>query len=385
MRRHAVLSAFECLGDRCPDTCCKNWSMQLDEPTRARYEREAPELLDAVEQAEESPWIMRKDPATGFCVKFEGGLCGIHKRYGDGFLGDACHFYPRATRALGDSQVMTATLSCPEIARIALFDMQPQAWEEVATPRLPNTLRDYLPAGLESAQAMAVHVAFLEACDDDAPAELVMARMVSACRSLALVDKTSWPQAAGFYLRHADSRLAAAQTDVNDPFNLLHALCGLAVATRKPVGDRLRETISDMERYLRVTLDWQQVTIAATPESVEAYARLQAHWQQHGAALQPVLKRYVHMQLSQALFPFAGLGEGPEQRIAIIAVRLATVRLALMACVARHGGLPPQDEMVRVVQSLSRLLDHLADATFSLAIYKEVGWLAEGRLRGLLS
>jgi len=88
--QHPALATFSCLGDKCEDTCCKGWSMQLDEATLERYKQKAPELLDAVEPAEETPWIMRKDKQTSYCVKYEGGLCGIHKKYGDDFLGDAC-------------------------------------------------------------------------------------------------------------------------------------------------------------------------------------------------------------------------------------------------------------------------------------------------------
>ncbi len=47
--RANVLSQFVCLGERCEDTCCQGWSMQVDEPTRKRYETDAPELLEAIE------------------------------------------------------------------------------------------------------------------------------------------------------------------------------------------------------------------------------------------------------------------------------------------------------------------------------------------------
>ena len=76
--------------------------MQMDAVTLERYREKAPELLAAVESEPDGSHIMRKDPATGFCVKLEGGLCGIHKTHGETFLGDACYFYPRVTRALGD-------------------------------------------------------------------------------------------------------------------------------------------------------------------------------------------------------------------------------------------------------------------------------------------
>ncbi|MBY0406929.1 MAG: flagellin lysine-N-methylase, partial [Rickettsiales bacterium] len=140
--RHASLDAFQCLGGECEDTCCKTWSMQVDEDTVNRYRNEAPELLAAVEPAEETPWIMRKDPDTGYCIKLDGGLCGIHKQYGDRFLGDACHFYPRITRTLGSATLMTATLSCPEITRLALFGA-PHAYAPAETDRRLGDLLRY--------------------------------------------------------------------------------------------------------------------------------------------------------------------------------------------------------------------------------------------------
>ncbi len=382
--QHPLLGEFQCLGDRCADTCCKSWSMQLDAATYETYQREAPELLDAVEAAEESPWIMRKDKQTGYCVKFDNGLCGIHKNYGDKFLGDACHFYPRATRTLGDQTIMTATLSCPEVARLALYADAPFGWRETTADRLPHSLKDYLPEALSGEQARHVHEAFLHACEDAAPAEQILARIASVARSMMLLDQASWPQAVGFYLRMADGRLPAAKADVNDPFNLLHALMGIIVATRKPMSERLRQTVSQMQTMLAVTLDWQTTQMHTTDASAPAYQQARQNWDEHAAYYQPLLKRYLQMQLSVSLFPFSGLGSNAPERITLIGVRFATIRLALMAAHQCRGEQLNQEEVVKVVQSLSRCLDHLGDAAFSLAIYHETGWDQEARLRGLL-
>src|SRR5579871_6894344 len=97
--RPAFLARFSCLGADCEDTCCKGWGMQLDNATYERYRARSPELLEAV-SGEEGQRIMRRDPKTDFCVKFDGGLCGIQKQHGENFLGDACYFYPRVTRRL---------------------------------------------------------------------------------------------------------------------------------------------------------------------------------------------------------------------------------------------------------------------------------------------
>src|ERR1043165_3275808 len=106
-----AVARFSCLGADCPDTCCGGWGMQLTQETLEKYKQEAPELVDAVTSGE-AELIMRRDPVTDTCVKFEQGWCSIHRDYGDAFLGDACHFFPRITRALGATILTTATLSC---------------------------------------------------------------------------------------------------------------------------------------------------------------------------------------------------------------------------------------------------------------------------------
>lgn len=380
------LSRFNCLCERCEDTCCQGWSMQVDRVTLARYQSDAPELMNAVEQTEDAAWIMRKDPATTLCVKLENGLCGVHKQYGADFLSDACYFYPRVTRKLGEQVVMTAAMSCPEITRLSLFDTQPYTLETGDAERLPNGMKDYLPEGMSAEDALGIHRAFLNAAEDEsASAEQIFLRVLSASHSLERIDKNSWLQAAPHYLAHADARLPAAEMNINDPFNLLHALCGLIVASRKTPSPRLQHTIQDMERAMGVTLDWSKVEIVATADTLPAYQKTQALWEGQGAAIYaPVLRRWLQMQLGLALYPFAGFGGSLAERTSIIGVRLATIKLALMCAFSIHGAELPQDVVVRVIQSLSRFMDHLGNAEFSLQIYVETGWTGDSRMRGLL-
>lgn len=379
--RSRVLSSFSCLGDACEDTCCQRWSMQVDEQTVCLYRDKAPELLQAVEPAAETPWIMRKDPTSGFCVKLEDGLCGIHKTYGPEFLGDACYFYPRATRRLGAHTLMTGALSCPEIVRLMLKEDAPGAMEKASAERLPHSLKDYVPEDMREDDALAVHNAFLRAAQDEhVGAERLCLRIASASRWLERTEKKDWAQAAPFFLEHNDMHIPPAAVRPEDPFNLLHALCGLIVASRKPPPPRLKQTIDAVERALAVRLDWDQVAIHTSDGSLNAYHTLQAQWQAGpGEQYAPLLRRWLQMQLALALYPFAGLGQTLSERITIIGVRLATLRLALMS------GADSLEAAVRITQSLARFLDHLADPAFSLQVYSETGWVQEDRLHGLLA
>lgn len=383
----AFVARFSCLGDKCEDTCCKSWSMQVDEATYSRYQSQAPELLDAVTTGHDGGHIMRRDPATDFCVKFADGLCGIHRDYGSDFLGDACHFYPRVTRRLADTTLMTATMSCPEIARLALFeDDSAFAFGEGAVDRVPDALKDYAPAGLDAEGARKIHEAFIaSALDDSHSAAHNMARIVSVAHSLAAFGVESWRMAVPFYLKSAGERLPPAETSISDPFNLLHALMGIVAATGQQNRSRLLDTITDIERALLVELDWEAMGIRATGDSAAAFRAIESGWNaQYAAQFEPLLRRWLATQLSVSLFPFAGFGDTAAQRALLMGVRFATLRLALMSACHVAGKAVDESQAVRVVQSLSRVLDHLADPALSLKIYDEPGWLREARLRALM-
>jgi lysine-N-methylase len=360
--------------------------MQLDTATQERYRAHAPALLDSVAGAGESA-IMKRDPKTDYCVKFEGGLCGIQRDHGELFLGDACYFYPRSARALGDVRTMTATLSCPEIARLALLQGDDAfADTEIPIDRMPLSLTDYLPGTLNSAQAMAIHRAFLAAAlDDRAAPERNAMHLFTAATSLSRITATAWQGAVPFYLQHADASLLPPEPRDTDPVYLLQALCGLVAAAKYVHHVRLMHTIRDMEQALHVTIRWDTLAIAALPDSAHASASLHQRWEREWKArYAPMLRRYLAMQVSLAAFPFAGFGHTLPQRAAVIGIRFATVRLALMSVLQATSGAPAESDVIRAVQSISRFLDHLAEADFSIKIYEETGWLQQTRLRGLL-
>ena len=352
-----------------------------------KYKKDAPELLAAVEEDYDQTFIMKKDKQTGYCVKLDGGKCGVHIKYGEEFLGDACYSYPRITRAVGDTNLVGATMSCPEIARIALYGENPFSIEEVLPSRVPQEIKNILPESLSQVDALSIHKLFIDATQDEAAtAEQIFARVSSVSRSLARIEKKDWLRATAMYLRLADSGLPPPEKNINDPFNLLHSLCGLVVASKKSIPPRLQQTISEMEKALHAKLDWQNILIHTSDESLDAYNNLQALWKNEmQETYTPLLKRWIGAQLSSSLYPFAGLGETLTDRVTIIGVRLAIVKLALISIYSINNGKLHQDDVVRVVQSLSRFLEHLADPAFSLQIYKETGWDRESRLLGVLA
>lgn len=361
--------------------------MQVDEPTLARYRKEAPDLLKSVEPGgADAAVIMRKNPGTGICVKFENGLCGIHKKHGANLLGDACHFYPRVTRVVGKSVIMTASLSCPEVARLAFTLDNANSLESATVERLPYGMKDYLPPDLTEEGALAAHQAFLdETGNTTVRPEQIFARIANASRSLERVKKSDWPNAAGFFLKNADMRLPEPVLWENDPYNLLLSLAGLITASQRPPAPRLKETIGEMETALGAKINWQTLQMDIADDAHKRGETMKKLWQEQLAAkYDPVLRRWLAMQLSLAFYPFGGFGETLSDRVTIIGVRFAIFKLAILSAGTIHGVALPEETVVRIAQSLARFLDHLADATYSLTIYGETGWREEGRLRGLL-
>lgn len=387
VQRLAVLEDFVCAAERCEDTCCRGWSMVVDDPTASLYRHEAPELEEALDHTAVGT-VMRRDCTSDTCVKLTAGLCGIQKQYGTAFVNDSCHFYPRITRRLGAELHMSAFLSCPSIARLALFGERPFVHSGHRVERLPNKVRDILPEGLTPKEGASVIEGFLAlAGDPTSSPERAMVRIACVAQSLQHQPPARWAEATPFLIDSVEDRLATAEADAADPHRLLLALAVLAHAAQHPSGERFQETFRTMEKALAVRLEPSSFALMRLPGPVgpdDAYPRLRELWQDAAPRMAPVLHRWLQAEIDSSAFPHAGLGSNPAERATILGIRFATVRLALMSHVADDGTPPDPDTIVRVVQSLARLLDHLAEPELSLSIYREAGWHREARLRGLL-
>lgn len=387
----ALLGHFTCVGDRCEDTCCKGWCMQVDSARIEKFQAEAPVLMDAVDKLEGSAsknaaYSMRQNPETGFCVKFDDGWCGIHRDYGSEFLSDACHFYPRIPRGFGGDTYFAATLSCPEITRLAVVEGKSTSYLEVSLARSPQTVSNYLPDGMESHQALAVMQAFLDTATNEALLpEQALARMVSVSRALVKLPQSSWVEAVPFYLRTAGERVLPAERDEMDAFKLMTALAGIMTVVPAVYRPRLESIFSAMESAFEVSYDWksQQLTHAADLDPHHRYKEMVRVWKREHR-MSRYLRRWLAMQLSMSSYPFAGLGADAAERMTIIAVRYSLLRLALTSARYVQGSALSEKTLVTTMQTLSRALDHLADPELLRAVCAETGWARERRLMGLL-
>ena len=130
----AYFDNFRCVADRCPDSCCKEWDVQVDESAAAYYRALPGALGDRLRQV-----LRDADGETvmtiidGRCPMWrDDGLCRIQAELGEEALCKTCREFPRLTHDYGDFVELGLELSCPEAAKFILN--APPNHQEIAAP-----------------------------------------------------------------------------------------------------------------------------------------------------------------------------------------------------------------------------------------------------------
>ena len=114
---------FRCIAADCPDSCCKEWDVQVDPQSAKAYRTLQGSLGDRLRQ------VLKDDPEYGTVMAIENGrcpmwrsdgLCQIQAELGHGALCKTCRDFPRLTHDYGDFMELGLELSCPEAARLIL-------------------------------------------------------------------------------------------------------------------------------------------------------------------------------------------------------------------------------------------------------------------------
>lgn len=113
---------FRCIASACPDSCCKEWSVDVDSTSAERYRALEGALGDRLRQ-------VLKDTEDGTIMEIENGrcpmwrtdgLCRIQAELGHDALCQVCRDFPRLRHDYGELVELGLELSCPEAARLIL-------------------------------------------------------------------------------------------------------------------------------------------------------------------------------------------------------------------------------------------------------------------------
>lgn len=114
--------AFRCIAGSCPDSCCKEWAVQVDDDAASLYRQLPGTLGDRLREVlteEDGETVMAIE--NGRCPMWrEDGLCRIQAELGEEALCHVCREFPRLRHDYGDFVELGLELSCPEAARLIL-------------------------------------------------------------------------------------------------------------------------------------------------------------------------------------------------------------------------------------------------------------------------
>lgn len=145
------MKRFRCLAGDCEATCCGGWGIAV-EPSEHRHlkvlaEGDAAlgELIErGIELTPDGPDYARlRFLPTGACSMHDAaGLCSIHAKFGHAALFGTCATYPRYANEVDGELELFGTLSCPEVARLALLSDDGFEQEALELEELPRKLRN---------------------------------------------------------------------------------------------------------------------------------------------------------------------------------------------------------------------------------------------------
>ncbi|OEC35684.1 lysine-N-methylase [Pseudomonas cuatrocienegasensis] len=357
VRAFNYVQQFSCIAERCEDNCCKgNWRIAVSPRSRDLYSRDYPELLNLIVK-DDSGYQM--DKAGGQCGALQGGRCQIHAKQGAQILTDTCANYPRMYRRINNALVKSATLSCPEVARIGLFGESPFQIEESQEDdhHLYGSINQELP-GVSPSQWRAVVEALLQiSLSPELGVAQVLLRLYAIASRLSELPHARWPEHLPYFAEPLS--LVAPNNEAISADPLLIVLINVLNAPGAP--DSMRQQL------LSATLVVPGETPAQAQWTLKAeYQALYRSTLHH--ALEPILQRFIAAEMTRTGFPYlsttsAGQDYGLNLRewAATLAIRTLTLRHLLIAhSDIRTQKAPDNPQIVDVVYRFCRAASHNA-------------------------
>jgi hypothetical protein len=266
-----------------------------------------------------------------------------------------------------------------------LADDHPFILEQSTSTRLPYTVKDYAQAEFNNDQALIIHHHIIEYISNaNFSASQILSHLASLARSLDNIKKESWPEAIDFLLSTASSRLIPSHKNQNDIYNLINALIIILKSTKLNY-PRLNTILGSIENSLNIKIDQENLLIIKDSINSSGYEQLTKKINVEATAdLEIIMKKYLQAQISNTLFPFSGIGVNLNQKILFIAIKFATIRLAILCHISSGGDLPEENILIQIIQAISRVYDHITDPKLLLIICQDFGWVSESRLLAVI-
>ena len=116
---------FVCIADKCPQTCCAGWQIEIDEDALKRCRGKKIETVDFKNEC------FKQDKEKRCRNLNEKGLCKLILEHGEDILCDTCRLFPRHIEEFENVREYSLSISCPEVAQYLLKRKEPVTYRTV--------------------------------------------------------------------------------------------------------------------------------------------------------------------------------------------------------------------------------------------------------------
>ncbi|MBR6307392.1 MAG: flagellin lysine-N-methylase [Lachnospiraceae bacterium] len=116
---------FVCIADKCPETCCAGWQIEIDEEALKRYRDKKIETVDFKHEC------FKQDKEKRCKNLNEKGLCKLILEHGEDILCNTCRLFPRHIEEFENVREYSLSISCPEVAQYLIKRKEPVTYRTV--------------------------------------------------------------------------------------------------------------------------------------------------------------------------------------------------------------------------------------------------------------
>lgn len=229
LRMPDYFSEFACIADKCTDSCCVGWEIDLDDDTSAYYktvEGEFGERLRANMYDNEDGGCSFRLKEHGRCPLLNSGnLCDIICELGEPAISEVCTDFPRFSMQYGDVIHKCLSFSCMEVCRIVFSKDEPVKIVDVEMPEYGD---EYDFDGCDPDEGKEEYEAHKKLMDMLVDRSIPIRERIISC--LKAENQESWLERLDTYESFKDRLLCMKELE--------------------PINENWVNTLSDLEKYL---------------------------------------------------------------------------------------------------------------------------------------
>ncbi len=332
VKQVAYLDDFKCAADKCVDTCCSQWIINITTENKKYYDKNNLEIAKNVEPHSDGAFRM-KERDNGDCIQLKNGLCSLQQKHGETNLPDVCYTFPRTYKQIENSTYMAANLACPESLKVALYNNKKtdfSSWSEITQSRDKTGLYDGRSGGLEDLdedEVVNIFNSITKMIDDpEYSAEESLARVLLLSQKMDEDEDFDWDNIDSEINNITKNKILKISYNNEDEVDMREEIFSVLDAMFDLI-NRDRPRYNMVVAMVKKHLGDQD---SDEDELIENWEVIYENWEKSKKEFNQILKNLLKAQLSYIIFPVNNYFSNQYNSIAVIALEFLVIKIALM-------------------------------------------------------